>query len=295
MRGHARSRLSPHGYDDDDRPKGTDWAARLRTPRTARQVEVGSVAVKTAEAEDGRGAGEDDYRRSHLGRGADYDAAIASAAFDAYMARVERDLLLEIVPGLFPAGISRYLDFACGTGRVTQVVGALASHSVGVDVSPSMVEQAKEKCPQTQFVLQDLTLEPLAVAPFDLVTTFRFLGNAQPDLRSAALRALHDLVAPRGRLIVNNHRNPVSFHSLLRRLRGKANEPGLTFWRLRHLLEENGFEVERAYAVGAWVVRYAWRTSGVLDSERARRLDRMFQSGYVARFAPDMVVVARRR
>ena len=248
----------------------------------------------TTEPDEGRRTNEGDYRRSHLDRGSDYDTAIESTPFDAYMARVERDLLLEIVAGLFPHGIPRYLDFACGTGRVTQVVGGLARQSVGVDVSASMVERAKAKCPETRFILHDLTLEPLAIGPFDLVTTFRFLGNAQPALRSAALRALHDLVEPGGHLIVNNHRNPASLHNRMLRLRGKADNEGLTYRHLRDLLASTGFEVVRAYAIAPWAVRYAWRTSGILDSVWAERLERLCRSGSIARLAPDMLVVARR-
>lgn len=279
-----------------DRPAaGQALVRRLRKPReAARRGRVGSITVHAAGAEDDSPADTADYRTSHLDRGADYDDAIDSAAFDAYMARVERDLLVELVTGLFAGRIPRYLDFACGTGRVTEVLAPLAVHSVGVDVSPSMLKRAREKCPTTEFVLHDLTRDPLLVDPFDLVTAFRFLGNAQPALRSAALRALHDLVRPGGYLVVNNHRNPASVHNLLLRLRGKGEGGDLTLRRLRALLAASGFELERAYGIGLWAVRYSLRTNRVLGSSWSRRLERLSRVRSAAGLCPDMVVVARR-
>ena len=88
----------------------------------------------------------DDYRLSHLERGRSYDATLAETPFDAYMAAWERQHLARIVGRLFPTGVGRYLDFACGTGRVTSVVAPLARESVGVDISPSMLEAARERC-----------------------------------------------------------------------------------------------------------------------------------------------------
>lgn len=235
-----------------------------------------------------------DYRRSHLAKGADYDQALETAAFDAYMARIEREMLMRIVPQLFPGRIPRYLDFACGTGRIAQTLAPMADFSIGVDISASMVAQARQKCPEMEFVVCDPTAERLAVEPVHLLTAFRFFGNAQQELRRAALRTMHDLLLPHGYLIVNNHRNPWSVHNLLLRAQGGTDGSDLTPGRLKHLLSEAGFRLIRIYGIGFWVVRHALRRPETLSSAWARRLESLSAVPGLGNFCPDMLVVAER-
>ena len=81
----------------------------------------------------------DDYRRSHLQKGSDYDAALATTPFDRYMARQEARMAQAVVDRLFPKGVPRYLDFACGTGRIISLLEGRADKVYGVDVSPTML------------------------------------------------------------------------------------------------------------------------------------------------------------
>ena len=83
-------------------------------PKDENSIVVGE-AERTAESSG------PDYRHSHLHKGAEYDAALGSDPFDAFLAIRERALLLRLLDRLFPRGLSRYLDFACGTGRVLVV------------------------------------------------------------------------------------------------------------------------------------------------------------------------------
>src|SRR2546425_6048416 len=119
------------------------------------------------------------YRDSHQGKGRDYDCAFAADPFDAYIARRERDILLAILPQLYRPRLRRSLDFACGTGRITQLLDAAAEESFAVDVSESMVAEARPKCPRTRFVVHDVTETPLPIAPVELVTAFGF-GECAP-------------------------------------------------------------------------------------------------------------------
>ena len=54
------------------------------------------------------------------------------------MAKYEEEYLRDMIPRLTRGG-GRYLDFACGTGRITAIVAPLVGESVGVDVSESML------------------------------------------------------------------------------------------------------------------------------------------------------------
>ena len=244
---------------------------------------------------------ESDYRRSHLERGADYDAALAYDPFDAFLAARERALLLEAVARAFPRGIPRYLDFACGTGRITQLVAPLAVQSYGVDVSETMLAQARAKCPGTTFLLRDLTHEPAGIEPVQLVTAFRFFGNAQDELRRDAIRAMHAVLAEHGILILDNHRNPWTVRQGIRRLVGdRANDTGdgrldLNHWKLRRLLIGGGFEVVSLRGIGFWLFRARLAQAGVLESRTAGLLESASRLPILGRFSPAYVLVARKR
>ena len=235
-----------------------------------------------------------DYRQTHLDKGGVYDATIASLPWDAYMARWEAAYLREVVPALV-GGAGRYLDFACGTGRITEVVAPLVREAVGVDLSDSMLAEARRKCPGAHFVRADLTSEDVDIGQFDLATSFRFLGNAGPELRQAALGAIAKRLRPEGFLIVNNHRNPRAIGTLLAKLDGSRHDLDLTHGMLVRLLADAGFRITRVRPIGFWVVRARYRQSAILESERATTRERLFRHRAWARWAPDCVVVAQKR
>lgn len=234
-----------------------------------------------------------DYRTSHLTRGADYDDALSRDAFDNYMTTVERRLLEQLVARLFPEGLGTYLDFACGTGRITEIIEPLARESWGVDVSAAMLEQATLKCSRTQFRIVDLTREDLSIPPVDLVTAFRFLANAQDALRCAALLAMRDRLKEGGYLIVNNHRNAWSIRNLLRPQHG-PERPDLHYGKLRRLLKDAGFGVRRTYGIGFWYVRYRLNAPEVVRSRVVQMIEPLSLIRPVAFFCPDIVVLAQR-
>ncbi|CAN5730730.1 hypothetical protein BH11PSE8_BH11PSE8_06320 [soil metagenome] len=235
-----------------------------------------------------------DYRLSHLQRGGSYDATLAAGPFDAYMAQREQVLLREIVPALFPADKPRYLDFACGTGRITGAVAPMCAEANGVDISPSMLGQARQKFPTVNFVHADLTQGSVDLGTFDLITSFRFFGNAQQDLRVAVLRTLHRLLRPAGRLVINSHRNPHSLAQLFNTLTG-GPESGmdLTYFKLKSLLRECGFEIESIRPIAAWMYRFKLQTT-TPDPDKAARLEQTFGSSLFATIAPDAIVVVRK-
>src|SRR5207244_953589 len=113
--------------------------------------------------------------------------------------------LLRAVGSLFRK-VPRYLDFASGTGRMTEVVVPLDVQSYGVNLSEQMLAQARSKYPRTTFLLRNLTREPSGLEPVQLATAFRFLGNAQDGLREDAITAIHEVLAEYGVLILDNHR-----------------------------------------------------------------------------------------
>ncbi|GMV73344.1 MAG: hypothetical protein AMXMBFR78_02950 [Rubrivivax sp.] len=237
-----------------------------------------------------------DYRSSHLAKGAHYDASLAGAPFDHYMSEWERHHVPRIVRACFPSGVERYLDFACGTGRVTQLIAPLARESMGVDISPTMIEEARKKCPATHFHLGDLTREDPDLGQFDLISSFRFFGNAQPDLREAVLTALVKRMKPDGALLINSHRNPNALYARLDRLTGgDAGEMDLTLARLRALLDRHGLRIAISQPIGTWMYRSRLLATVRPDDPRALRNEGRFSRPWLTAISPDALIVARRR
>src|SRR5207237_1003369 len=155
----------------------------------------------------------------------------------------------------------------------------LAKASYAVDVSSAMMEQARRKCPGTTFFLQDITTEKLEVPPVNLATAFRFFGNAQDDLRRSALKALHGLLGEGGYLVINNHRNPGSINNRLLRLRGEPLQENLSHGKMRGLLRDAGFAVERTYGIALWMVLGRLNRPEVLSSRLVKAVEPLSRIG----------------
>ncbi len=243
-----------------------------------------------------------DYRSVHLDlKGQQYEERLAASPLEAYLMAREAKLMASLVPRLFPGGVPRYLDFACGTGRITQLIEPLANASYGLDISPTMLELARRRCPRTTFLECDVTRQNPGLEPVQLVTAFRFFGNAQDALRREALRTLADLVAPGGYLVLNSHRNPRCLRNLLLRLRGQplsgcqGRPMDLHYGELRRLLAGFHFRVVRTQGIGFWIFRAALEQPTVLNSRVAAWLEAV--CGWLrplAPFCPDAIVVAQR-
>jgi ubiquinone/menaquinone biosynthesis C-methylase UbiE len=236
-----------------------------------------------------------DYRESHLLKGDRYDTLLAADPLDAYMAHREQDILRQTIPNWFPDGVGRYLDFACGTGRISEIVVPFAREAVGVDISETMLAQARRRCPSMLFVNADLTIERPALGQFDLITAFRFFGNAQNDLRTAALAAMHRLLKDDGYLVFNNHRNPLSTLALAGRVTGVAPGTDLTHAKLTRMLKAAGFRIVSGRGIGAWIFRHRLLQPAVLRSRTARVLERVFGARVFVPLSLDAVFVATKQ
>lgn len=148
------------------------------------------------------------YRESHkyAAKGAEYERHCETQAWERFLWSRERKILLGILQKYFAGRDVHLLDFACGTGRITSLLENRVKTSTGVDVSGSMLAIAREKLKRTEIIEADITTENiLKPRKFNLITVFRFFLNAEPELRSAAIGRLVELLAEDGRLVFNNH------------------------------------------------------------------------------------------
>lgn len=204
------------------------------------------------------GAGAYDYRESHVNerRGAYYDNLYREgSALGFYWRHFERPFLertFEALKARHPHG--RYLDFACGTGRILQVGSTYFPDAMGIDVSEAMLEVARDKVPDARIVRADVLREKADVGRFEVITLFRFLVRAGA-LREPILRYLRSVIAEDGTLIVNNHRNARSLRGLTYRVSTKVRPTPfegdlLRDDEVRDLLDRTGFTVEETYGFG---------------------------------------------
>lgn len=234
-----------------------------------------------------------DYRESHLEKSHNYDETLEMGGLDTYMLERENATLNRILPGLVSKyKLQRYLDFACGTGRITSIFEKYVPESFGVDISENMVSVAKEKCTKTSFTIKDITSEVLEIQPVDVISSFRFFGNAQDELREAVLGKLNTLLNKNGLLIVNNHRNPSSILLRLSNFTGGKDEADLTCQKFDQLLEGAGFRVIKKIAIGTWLIRYKFIQENIYNSRFGKFLDKVFCIPFLACLSPDMIIIA---
>ena len=92
----------------------------------------------------------------------------------------------------------RVLDACCGTGDLALAAREAGGEVVGLDFSPAMLERARAKAPELEWVEGDVTALPFGDAEFDAVTVGFGIRNV-PDLE-AGLREMARVLRPGGRL-----------------------------------------------------------------------------------------------
>ncbi len=93
--------------------------------------------------------------------------------------------------GVRPGGV--VLDAPCGTGVLADFLRGLGLRIVGADISPAMLEVAKERGPVIGHVRADLERPPLRPGSVDAVVSTRFLMHLPAALRPRVLRAMATL------------------------------------------------------------------------------------------------------
>lgn len=235
-----------------------------------------------------------DYRAGHKDRGGVYDAALAADPFDAYIHAWETRRVAQLLRKHLAGRARRYLDFACGTGRMTAAIAPFANEVVGIDISESMVTEARHKLPAADFHVIDITTSEVGLGRFDLVSSFRFFGNADHALRQAVLRELNRRMETGALLVVNNHRNPCALMHRLASLAGGTIHMDLTPRRFRMCLADAGFDIVEAAPIAAWQFRNALAARAGSRPVLETRMEALFSAPVFAAIAPDAVILARK-
>ncbi len=131
-------------------------------------------------------------------RGDEYDARFARFEAEGLYLHGEADLVQELL-GRPPATV---LDAGCGTGRVAIELARRGYDTVGIDVEQSMLDAARAKAPDLEWVLGDLSSAHLPDSYYDLVVA---AGNVMIFLElgteAAVISNLARTVVPGGLVV----------------------------------------------------------------------------------------------
>jgi SAM-dependent methyltransferase len=175
--------------------------------------------------------------------------------------QVEKMYLTQIVENLRQSSAKiDYLDFACGTGRIIAFLEDKVDTATGIEISPEMMALAQQKLRRGALLCKDITAPSAEVeGAYDLITTFRFILNAEPSLRVTAFKGLAARLKDESSLLVfNNHGNPWSYkgllwpyHQVCQAIFGDRREGNyMTNQQVRALLDEAGMEVVQVIGMG---------------------------------------------
>lgn len=195
---------------------------------------------------------EADYRKSHLGKGADYHAEFTGNPRRSLLWSIEQEFICDIARRFLHRRNTDHLDFACGTGRILSQFKNYVRSSTGVDISASMLQTAKAVVPDARLIEADITRDNILNGQqFDLITAFRFFPNAEPPLRQEVIETLYSLLRPGGLLVFNNHRNTSALaFRLVRLLKPSVPFSGMSAQEVSELVASVGLAIEKVYHVG---------------------------------------------
>jgi SAM-dependent methyltransferase len=150
----------------------------------------------------------EDRARRFAAEGAGLAAVCAYGMPEFYNRTIQLEQRLALRPWLRVAPGTRVLDVGCGVGRWSRMLAARGAQVTGVDLSPTMVEQARRRAAadgvadRCQFHVQDLSRLDVD-GPFDLVLGVTVLQHIlDPELLLSAVRGMRQRLAPGGRMIL---------------------------------------------------------------------------------------------
>ena len=150
----------------------------------------------------------EDRAQRFAAEGAGLAAVCAYGMPEFYNRAIQLEQRLALRPWLDVKPGTRVLDVGCGVGRWSRLLAAKGARVTGVDLSPTMIAQAKLRAAEEgvadrcQFRVQDLSGLDVG-EQFDVVLGVTVLQHIlEPELLRAAVRRMTAHLAPGGRMIL---------------------------------------------------------------------------------------------
>jgi ubiquinone/menaquinone biosynthesis C-methylase UbiE len=105
---------------------------------------------------------------------------------------------------LFGNGGKNHLDLACGTGPHIRHFIDAGYHSSGLDINQPMLDIAKARCPEAEFILHNMNQFSLE-QPVDLITCFLYSLHYNPDISQLqqCIQQVYKALTPAGLFCFN--------------------------------------------------------------------------------------------
>ena len=121
------------------------------------------------------------------------------------------------------------LDFGCGMGRLTQALAEHFDHVHGVDISPKMIELAREhnrKGPRCEYVCNPAEdLKQFADGSMDMVYSWITLQHVRPRQARRYLSEFLRVLAPGGLLLFQYPSEPIALRFRFARWKARFYRP----------------------------------------------------------------------
>lgn len=135
-----------------------------------------------------------------------YDAVAVRYAelFGDYLADLplDRALIAAFAELVRAADAGPVADLGCGPGYVTAHLGGLGLNAFGVDLSPTMIELAREAYPDLRFAVGSMTALDIGDEALGGVLAWYSTMHTPPEELPAVLTEFHRVLAPGGHLLL---------------------------------------------------------------------------------------------
>jgi SAM-dependent methyltransferase len=116
---------------------------------------------------------------------------------------LDRQLLDRFADGVRGTGLA--CDLGCGPGQVARYLSERGVAVCGVDLSPGMVEQARQLNPGIEFHQGDMKALDVPEEVWSGIAAFYAIVNLSPAEVALALREIQRVLQPGGRLLLSFH------------------------------------------------------------------------------------------
>jgi ubiquinone/menaquinone biosynthesis C-methylase UbiE len=128
---------------------------------------------------------------------------------------LDREMLKAFAAEIPPGGL--VYDLGCGPGQTTRFLKDLGVDVRGLDLSPKLVGQARQRHRGVEFVVGDMLALPIPDASLAGVVAFYAIVHFSPEQLQAALAEMSRVLVDRGHVLLSFHvgTSPVHVDELL--------------------------------------------------------------------------------